>query len=83
MFNYHKTWAIEKCGFSSLNTNTKRKNKRKKFFGEGNSEEHVFEDEFENFKVNIHFMILEQIKSDLEKTKIAYDNLTSKYNFFY
>ena len=28
-------------------------------------------------------MILDQIKSDLEKRKIAYDNLTSKYNFFY
>lgn len=39
--------------------------------------------EFENFKVNTYFMILDQIKSDLENRKIAYDNLTSKYNFFY
>ncbi|XP_060854953.1 uncharacterized protein LOC132932593 [Metopolophium dirhodum] len=83
MFNDYKTRAIEKCGISSLNTNNKREKKRKRFFDEGNGEEQVFDDEYENFKVNTYFMILDQIKSDLEKIKIAYDNLTSKYNFFY
>ncbi|XP_050064321.1 zinc finger MYM-type protein 1-like [Aphis gossypii] len=83
MFNDYKARAIEKCGISSLNTKPNRKKKRKRFFDEGNSEENVIEDEFENFKVNTYFMILDQIKSDLEKRKIAYDNLTSKYNFFY
>ncbi|KAE9529170.1 hypothetical protein AGLY_011966 [Aphis glycines] len=79
MFNDYKARAIEKCGISSLNTKANRKKKRKRFFDEGNSEENVIEDEFENFKVNTYFMILDQIKSDLEKRKIAYDNLTSNY----
>ncbi|KAL4120889.1 hypothetical protein QTP88_013500 [Uroleucon formosanum] len=70
------TWELVFINFIGLQP-------AKRFFDEGSSEEQVFDDEYENFKVNTYFMILDQIKSDLKKRKIAYDNLISNYIFFY
>lgn len=33
-------------------------------------------------KVNTYFVIIEQLKSELHKRKIAHDNLLGKYIFF-
>lgn len=36
-----------------------------------------------NFKVNTYFVILDQLKSELLRRKIAYDHLLKNYNFFF
>lgn len=40
-------------------------------------------DESAKFKVNTYFLIIDQIKTELEKIKMAYDDITSKFNFFF
>lgn len=82
MFIDYKTRAVNKCDISHFKISNQRKKKRNRFFDENNSEEHVF-DEFEYFMFNTYFYILDQIKSELEKKKTSYVDLTFKYNFFF
>jgi len=35
-----------------------------------------------NYKISTYFVILDRIKNELEKRKIAYDQLFEKYSFF-
>lgn len=44
------------------------KERRKRLFDKGNSEEYIFH---EHFMVNTYFLILDHIQSDLEKRKIG------------
>lgn len=48
--------------------------KKKLFFDDGHNEEQIL-DESEKFKVNTYFLIIDQIKTELEKRKMAYDDL--------
>jgi len=54
------------------------KKKIKKFSDDSSTENIVT-----NFKVNTYFVILDQLKSELLKRKIVYDNLLKNYYFFF
>jgi len=82
MFVDYKVRAVEKCGISHFKNTTQRKKKQKLYFDDGHNEEQIL-DESEKFKVNTYFLIIDQIKTELEKRKIAYDDITSKYNFVF
>lgn len=82
VFIDYKARAIEKCGVSHFKTINQRKKKQKRFVDDDLSKEYIF-NEFDNFKINTYFLILDQIKTELERRKIAYDNITNKNIFFF
>ncbi|XP_060853423.1 zinc finger MYM-type protein 1 isoform X5 [Rhopalosiphum padi] len=70
--------AIEKCGIMNFRNTGKRQKKIKKFSDDSSMESIVT-----NFKINTYFVILDQLKSELLRRKIAYDNLLKNYYFFF
>ncbi|XP_060859956.1 uncharacterized protein LOC132937141 isoform X2 [Metopolophium dirhodum] len=63
------------------NTVNKRIKKRKTFSDENIDDEASNSDI--NYKISTYFVILDRIKNELEKRKIAYDQLFEKYSFFF
>jgi len=59
--------------------NTEKRQKKIKKFSDDSSTENIVTD----FKVNTYFVILDQLKSELLKRKIAYDDLLKNYSFFF
>jgi len=73
--------AISISSENVMNTVNKRIKKRKTF-----SDENVDYDASNNdinFKISTYFVILDRLKNELEKRKIAYDQLFEKYSFFF
>ncbi|XP_060852987.1 zinc finger MYM-type protein 1-like isoform X2 [Rhopalosiphum padi] len=70
--------AIEKCGIMNFRNTEKRQKKIKKFSDDSSMESIVT-----NFKINTYFVILDQLKSELLRRKIAYNNLLKNYYFFF
>jgi len=64
-----------------MNTVNKRIKKRKTFSDENVDYDTSNNDK--NFKITTYFVILERLKNELEKIKIAYDQLFEKYSFFF
>jgi len=77
-YEHLKKNAIEKCGIMNFRNTEKRQKKIKKF-----SDDSLMESIVTNFKVNTYFVILDQLKSELLRRKIAYDNLLKNYYFFF
>lgn len=80
-YDYFKQWAIEKSKIKQFQSSTKRSKIRKQFFDEGPFKETTVE--YFHFKVNTYFVILDQLRSQLEKRNEKYKNLLINYNFFF
>jgi len=80
-YDYFKQCAIEKSKIKQFQSSTKRSKIRKQFFDEGPSKETTVE--YSHFKVNTYFVILDQLRSQLEKRNEKYENLLINYNFFF
>jgi len=64
--------------YYELQNNCKTTKKKIKKFSDDSSTENIVTD----FKINTYFVILDQLKSELLKRKIAYDSLLKNYSFF-
>ncbi|CAI6358959.1 unnamed protein product [Macrosiphum euphorbiae] len=80
-YEYFKQCAIEKSKIKQFQSCTKRLKIRKQFFDEGPSKETTVE--YSDFKVKTYFVILDQLRSQLEKRNEKYENLLKNYNFFF
>lgn len=80
-YDYFKQCAVEKSKIKQFQSSTKRSKIRKQFFDEGTSKETTVE--YSHFKVNTYFVILDQLRSQLEKRNEKYENLLKNYNFFF
>jgi len=61
-----------------MNFRTEKRQKKIKIFSDNSSTENNVTD----FKINTYFVILDQLKSELLRKKIAYDSLLKNYSFF-
>lgn len=77
-YEHYKTCAIIKCGITEFKNVQQRQRKRKQFSDDSSTMNIITE-----FKINTYFVILDQLKSELQKRKVAYDNVFSNYNFFF
>jgi hypothetical protein len=80
-YEYFKQCAIEKSTIKQFQSCTKRSKSRKQFFDEGPSKESTVE--YSDFRVNTYFVILEQLRLELEKRNEKYVHLLKNYNFFF
>lgn len=71
---------LKKVQLSSFNPVLTGKS-RKQFFDEGPSKETTVE--YSDFKINTYFVILDQLRLELEKRSEKYEHLLKNYNFFF
>lgn len=79
MFDMFEDKAVKSSQTKQYDSQIKRKKKRTMKNDEINSE--IVLSERQIFKINTYFVILDSLLSALKKRKVAYDNLTYKYNF--
>jgi hypothetical protein len=71
--------VIEKSKIKQFQSCTKRTKIRKQLFDEKPSKETTVE--YSDFKINTYFVILDQLRSQLEKRNVKYENLKITTSF--
>ena len=81
VFQNYEAIAKNKCGIDNYKFDTSRKRRRKTFADEISNTDNVINDGSQNMRINVYYVILDNLRTQLKKRKEAYVLLNDRFGF--